>query len=504
MKRKGSISIVVTLLLALTWTKKSSAEADAEAARSMLHRGLRPRPTSSKTSKTSSCFVTPYRGLFVQEEPNAAGRSAGVLRGGLPGDSSSSSSGLRQHPDFGARVPWSFLRDLADGKLGGNGSGTAASSPCPGCFLVYAIRHGRAVSNAVQQFVGEEAWNSGVGQACAFVGDVPELRGGGRGGGESPGGGSKGGKASWPLFDAPLSDRGREQASSLGELLSGGGWARRLVGGDESGGDNAVVVASPLSRTLDTALLALGPAFLSNSSLDFHVSEWARETTGVNTCDARRGVSGSKGGGGSQLRSRHRRRRHHCSCSYDKGLRELYPSSPPSSSSSPSSSFDGFPVVGRGEASWSPKGGEEGVSAPPPPSPSSHPSPPPPLPGLFSKEDELWEPGTRESSESVRERTQVFLEVSAELASRGREEKGKKKRGGGENDHRRIFVVAHSGWIEQLLVGVGRRGFVPENAELVPLLVQRKEGDECRRGVAAAAAAGRGAGSGAGSLLEEE
>jgi hypothetical protein len=104
----------------------------------------------------------------------------------------------------------------------------------------------------------------------------------------------------------------------------------------------------------------------------------------------------------------------------------------------------------------------------------------------------------------VRERTQVFLEVSAELASRGREEKGKKKRGGGENDHRRIFVVAHSGWIEQLLVGVGRRGFVPENAELVPLLVQRKEGDECRRGVAAAAAAGSGAGSGAGSLLEEE
>ena len=455
----------------------------------MLRRRL-ARPTSTKTSKTSSCFVTPYRGLFVQEEPDVAAGS----RGGIIG----------QHPDFGARVPWSFILDLADGKLGGGGgeaeerrgskdsSGTTTPSPCPGCFLVYAIRHGRAVSNAVQQFVGDDAWNSGVGQACSFVGDVPELEG------ESPGGGGKRGEenASWPLFDAPLSSKGREQASSLGELLSGGGWAKRLIGEDDPG-ENAVVVASPLSRTLDTALLALGPAFFSNSSLvDFHVSEWARETTGVNTCDARRGVSVAASSSslseeeeGSQLQSRgRRRRRRRCSCSYDKGLRELYPSS--SSSSPPSSSFDGFPVVGRGEAPWSPK---EGGGTPPfsSPLPSSSLSPPP-LPGLFSKEDEIWDPETRESAESVRERTQVFLEVAAELASRG-------KKRGEENRRRRVFVVAHSGWIEQLLVGVGRKGFVPGNADLVPLLVQRKEGKECRDVAAAAADAGA-----AGGLLEEE
>ena len=101
----------------------------------------------------------------------------------------------------------------------------------------------------------------------------------------------------------------------------------------------------------------------------------------------------------------------------------------------------------------------------------------------------------------MRERTQAFLEVAAGLASRGRE--GKKRGEEKPGRRRRVFVVAHSGWIEQLLVGVGRRGFVPENAELVPLLVQRKEGAECRRGAAPAPAAA-GAAAGAGSLLKEE
>lgn len=535
MNRRGLVLCTATLLFALSWATESLAEAEADAVRSMMLR--HPRPDSSRTStfsRTSLCFATPYRGLFVQEEPDARRGERGNLS-------------LLQHPDFGARVPWSFILDLADGKLGGGGRGGGGrekanddnndetSSPCQNCFLVYAIRHGRAISNAVRQFVGDDAWNSGIGQACDFVGDVPELRGESR---------RKEENASWPLFDAPLSDKGREQANSLGELLNAGGWAKRLIGenGDsdddvddgsesENSKENAVVVvASPLSRTLDTALLALGPAFL-NSSVRFHVSEWARETTGVNTCDARRGVSGGgspslaeNGGGGGfgeeeqGRQRRHRRCRHRlCSCSYDKGLRELYSSS----SSSPSSStFDGFPVVGRGKEPWSPEkeeGAPSSLSASSSLSSlsasSSSLSSPPPLLGLFSKNDELWDPETRESAESVRKRTQVFLELATELGGRGRGrggvdgDKGGEKSGGGggsgrrissqgeekkrrqshrhrHRPHRRIFVVAHSGWIEQLLIGVGRRGFVPENAELVPLLVQRREGAEC--GAAAA------------------
>ena len=35
-----------------------------------------------------------------------------------------------------------------------------------------------------------------------------------------------------------------------------------------------------------------------------------------------------------------------------------------------------------------------------------------------------------------------------------KEKKQKKKKG--NSRHRRIFVVAHSGWIEQLLIGLGR------------------------------------------------
>ena len=107
----------------------------------------------------------------------------------------------------------------------------------------------------------------------------------------------------------------------------------------------------------------------------------------------------------------------------------------------------------------------------------------------------------------------MFLEVAAELASRGKgdddDDNGDKRLLKNTRRRRRVFVVAHSGWIEQLLVGVGRRGFVPDNAELVPLLVQRKEGAECSSGsgdsgVVVVVGGGSAVGSGSGGFLEEE
>ena len=118
MRPSGTVRLVVTLLLALILgeTELSKARTGRGEDRCLfliivvvifLVDRLHLKPSSP-----SSCFVTPYRGLFVQEEDAAedrATRDLDVEKGLL----------LRagQHPDFGARVPWSFLLDLADGKL---------------------------------------------------------------------------------------------------------------------------------------------------------------------------------------------------------------------------------------------------------------------------------------------------------------------------------------------------------------------------------------------------
>ena len=176
-----------------------------------------------------------------------------------------------------------------------------------------------------------------------------------------------------------------------------------------------------------------------------------------------------------------------CPCSYDKGLRELYPS------------FDGFPVVGRGKAPWSPRRDFFFSlllllllsllffflsSSPPGPLLERGRALGPPGSGrakLRAREDAGVPRARGGAGERERQRKRKRKRQRRRRADfERRQRKEEKERRG----NRRVFVVAHSGWIEQLLVGVGRKGFVPENAELVPLLVQRKEGSECQRGVA--------------------
>jgi len=79
-----------------------------------------------------------------------------------------------QQPDFGAKRPWpEILQQLQ-----------------PGRKLIYLIRHGEAVSNAVQAAVGELAWMS-VATACYWTNETS---------GEAV-----------RLFDPDLTERGRNQ-----------------------------------------------------------------------------------------------------------------------------------------------------------------------------------------------------------------------------------------------------------------------------------------------------
>ena len=73
------------------------------------------------------------QGLFVQENASAALASPG------------------QHPGFGAKTSWPSILKLLR----------------PDRKLIYLIRHGEAVSNAVQAAVGELAWSS-VATACEW------------------------------------------------------------------------------------------------------------------------------------------------------------------------------------------------------------------------------------------------------------------------------------------------------------------------------------------------
>ena len=79
-----------------------------------------------------ACLVV--QGLFVQEKKSAALSAPG------------------QHPDFGAKQPWpEVLTHVTGGRR----------------KMLYLIRHGEAVSNAVQAYVGEKAWKS-VSAECSW------------------------------------------------------------------------------------------------------------------------------------------------------------------------------------------------------------------------------------------------------------------------------------------------------------------------------------------------
>ena len=297
------------------------------------------------------CFRTPRFGLFTQENASTS----------LPGPGG-------QHPAFGATTPWADIRSL-----------TAACAPR--CRLLFLVRHGQADSNVVQARVGPAAWEGHIGRKCRWRGAT--------------------------LLDAALTATGRGQAAALAASLARGGLANLTAGLPPP-----TVVASPLTRTLHTAALAL--AGVLPPSTNFTVAELARERVGVNTCDAR---SPATDGGPSPCgRVKH-------------GLR---------SSWSSTGLYGGFPIV---RASWWRR---------------HHAWRPPAALGLTADADVEWGPRHRESDAHLAARADALLATVWRDTPAGAP----------------VFIVSHSGLIPGLLAAVGRQPYPPQNAELVPALVE--------------------------------
>ena len=77
--------------------------------------------------------------------------------------------------------------------------------------------------------------------------------------------------------------------------------------------------------------------------------------------------------------------------------------------------------------------------------------------GLFSNEDELWQPDSRESDVAIQKRAQLFLQ---RLYANVQEDV--------------VFVVSHSGMIGAILQAMGREPYSATNAELVPALIEQR------------------------------
>ncbi|KAF8061943.1 Cnot4 [Scenedesmus sp. PABB004] len=192
-----------------------------------------------------------------------------------------------------------------------------------------------------------------------------------------------------------------------------------LVGGGwlekMTGGRPLRAVISPLTRCLHTATLALEGVSPNATS----VEEYVRETLGEDTCDARRSVSdpnaapGGNGGGGAGPQS---------PCSFDKGLASSWPD------------FD-YPV-------WDPEArADRGF-------------------GLLGDADHLWTKDKRERQKHQVRRAKHFLDILFEHAP-----------------ERVIVVVTHSGFTRSVLLAVRREPYRPQNAELVPVIVDRAPRD---------------------------
>jgi len=348
------------------------------------------------------CYTTPYMGLFAQE----AGHSL--------------APGVRQHPAFGALVPWPAVH--------------ARLAECgQACRLLLLIRHGEATSNVVQARVGPAKWVASVGRKCTYR-DVA-------------------------LWDAPLTPAGARQAGALAEALAEGPVRTADLLGESSATPRAV--SSPLRRCLNTTVLALGGGAVPPAA--FAVSELARERWGINTCDGRHPVdrAGASGGDGEfapadreadsdgdEALSTHPNRP---PCTVDTGLRDLFGPD----------AFGGWPVVGDLVPPL-PDEEADGDAAP-----AASTCRPPPAFGLVSERDTLWTVRSRETPAHVRARAKTFLDaVWAETADAGRA-------------GRALFAVSHSGFIQYLLEAVGRELYRAANAEVVPVLVRRGVGREC-------------------------
>ena len=389
-------------------------------------------------------FDSPVTNLFVQESAAAALPAGG------------------QHEAFGARLPWPTVH--------------ARLRACGhACKLLLLVRHGQAVSNAVEDQVGHAEWDADIGKRCEYEG--------GR------------------LYDAPLTDNGVAESQALGQLLSGG-WAGRVAGGSVP-----KVVSSPLTRRADgwgggrvgvgrfdgaarldggsgrSLLVARGrgprlspavapprapthaptlkkhPFSCLNTSIlalssvlhpkDMRVAEHLRERYGVNTCDARRSASGVAWPAAP--------------CETGSGLRDDFEEG----------AFGGFRIVGgdikgllggrKAADETTGAGGELGAddasTGAATTSVASHRHH---RLGLISDGDDLWTARAREAKKHVVQRACAFLDVLYKSQTTA--------------DARVVYAVSHSGTIRGLLAGLGREPYPAANSEVVPVFVRRHNG----------------------------
>lgn len=173
------------------------------------------------------------------------------------------------------------------------------------------------------------------------------------------------------------------------------------------------VVVSPLTRTLHTAVLALDGTIAGAGASNFSVAELARERVGVNTCDAR---SPASDGAASP-------------CGHvARGLRSAW-----------TGKFGGFPIV---RASWWRR---------------HRAWRPPAALGLTADADVEWTRHHRETDAHLAARADALLDTVWRDTAAGAP----------------VIIVSHSGLIPGLLAAVGREPYPPQNAELVPALVER-------------------------------
>lgn len=78
--------------------------------------------------------------------------------------------------------------------------------------------------------------------------------------------------------------------------------------------------------------------------------------------------------------------------------------------------------------------------------------------GLISDDDILWKPKDREVQSHQVRRARKFLRALFD-----------------SSPERVVFVVTHSGFTRSALLAVGREPYRPQNAELVPVIVERRE-----------------------------
>jgi broad specificity phosphatase PhoE len=121
---------------------------------------------------------------------------------------------------------------------------------------VHFVRHAEGFHNAANAAMGNDEPST-----CAEAGGLDTER---------------------KLWDARLTDKGKSQCQSLHQELdkkrSEGTWH-----------DPELIVVSPLTRTLETALLCFGPA--TEDGTPWLVHELCRERWGKYTCDGRRPIS---------------------------------------------------------------------------------------------------------------------------------------------------------------------------------------------------------------------